>query len=139
MDSATRLKKLLEEHGKSNTRQRLLVFEALQDMNEPITTVQLVARLKGLDKVSVYRTVKLFGEIGITHRLWTGFQSKIELSEAFSPHHHHFTCIKCGQSISLKSETLETSLHELEKQHGFQLTHHSVELSGYCNNCSKKP
>lgn len=135
MDHTTRLKKILEQHGRSVTRQRLRAFTALQEADEPITTVQLATRLSGLDKVSVYRTVELFQEIGIVHRVWTGFKSKIELAEAFSTHHHHFSCTKCGATIAVESQPLEKSLHDLESKHGFELTQHSVELSGFCAKC----
>lgn len=136
MDTDSRLEKILKENGRSVTRQRLMVFNVLREIDQPITTVELAKKLPGLDKVSVYRTVELFENIGLIHRIWHGFKSKVELSEAFSPHHHHFTCVKCGKIIGLKSDKLERDLAEFESEHGFKLTHHSVELSGYCTDCS---
>ena len=135
MDNKIRLGKLLGEQGYSVTSQRTRVFEALRKAEEPITIIELADRLKNVDKVSVYRTIDLFEKVGVTHRVWTGFKSKIELSEAFSAHHHHFTCIKCGKTIGLKSEKLENHLKDFEQEHDFELVQHSVELSGYCVDC----
>ncbi len=131
----TRLQKLLSEKGYSVTRQRLLVFNKLRGAEEPVTVTHLATSLHDIDKASVYRTVELFEKIGIIHRVWSGFKSKIELSDEFSAHHHHFTCLDCGKTIGLESEVLENNLREFETEHGFKLTQHSVELSGYCRAC----
>lgn len=131
----TRLQKLLSEKGFSVTRQRLSVFNKLRDAKEPVTVTHLTTLLGDIDKASVYRTVELFEKNGIIHRVWSGFKSKIELSDEFSAHHHHFTCLKCGKTIGLESETLENNLKEFETEYGFKLTQHSVELSGYCQTC----
>lgn len=138
MDPTAQIEKILKDHGRSVTRQRLMVFSVLQESKQPMSTVELTNKLPSLDKVSVYRTVDLYEKIGLVHRVWHGFKSKIELSEAFSPHHHHFTCTVCGNIIALKSETLETELHKFEAEHGFELKYHSVELSGHCQECRTK-
>lgn len=129
---------ILHEHGHSITKPRLKVFEELLATQAPISVADLAKRLNSVDKVSIYRTIELFENTGVVHRIWTGFKSKVELSDAFSPHHHHFTCRSCSKTISIKSEALETTLHEFETTHSFRLTHHSVELSGYCLECKDR-
>lgn len=136
MDNKLKLEKLLRNRGKSITKPREAVFGALQASKEPLSVTDLVSSLENVDKASVYRTVELFESVGIINRVWTGFKSKIELSEEFSVHHHHFTCRKCGRMSSFESEELEKSLEELENKNDFKLTHHSVELSGYCSVCN---
>lgn len=135
MDSKIKLEKLLKTKGYSITKPRVRVFGFLLQTHEPIAVSELAKILQDIDKVSVYRTIDLFEKAGITHRVWAGFKSKIELSEQFSSHHHHFTCVNCGKIISLESEQLESSLKILENQNKFELTHHSVELNGYCRHC----
>ncbi len=137
MARENKLEKILKDHRYSLTRQRLAIFNVLSEIEEPISVVNLVDKLPEVDKVSVYRTVDLFEKVGIIHRVWTGFKSKIELSEDFSSHHHHFTCINCGKTINLSSDRLESDLHQLEKSNNFKLVHHSVELSGFCNGCKE--
>lgn len=135
MDIKARLGSLLRDNGYSLTHQRIQVFEALTKYEEPVTVVQLARNLSNVDKVSVYRTVDVFEKIGVIHRVWTGFKSKIELSDIFSSHHHHFICIKCGKTIGLESEKLEQDLKDFEQKYGFELIQHSVELSGHCQSC----
>jgi Fe2+ or Zn2+ uptake regulation protein len=135
MDSRLKLEKLLKERGHSITRPRLAVFEILQKTTRPLSVAELARKLDKIDRASVYRTVELFEAAGIMHRVWTGFKSRIELSEEFSDHHHHFTCISCRRIISFESQEIEDYLEELEAANEFKLTHHSVELSGYCKNC----
>lgn len=137
MKAKAQLQELLKKHGYSLTRPRLGIFEALQETKEPMTVVDLASRLLGIDKVSVYRTIDIFEKTGVVHRVWTGFKSKIELAEVFSPHHHHFTCLKCGRTIPLESKELERDLKSIETANGFILLQHSVELSGYCSDCAK--
>lgn len=138
MDSKIKLEKLLKAKGYSVTKPRLRVFNFLQAANEPMAAVELAKSLTDIDRVSVYRTIELFEKTRMAHRVWTGFKSKVELSEAFSSHHHHFTCMQCGKIVSLESEELETSLKSLENTNKFELTHHSVELSGYCQACKSR-
>ena len=138
MDKLERLKKLLSEQGYSVTKPRLDTFRALLAADGPIAVTELSSRLVKTDKVSVYRTVELFEKIGIVQRVWSGFRSRIELSEAFSPHHHHFTCIHCSKTVGIRSDELEKNLEGLESENGFTLTHHSIELKGYCRDCRAK-
>jgi len=137
MNNTTQLHESLKAHGHSVTQPRIQVFETLQQTDEPLTVVELSERLTDIDKVSVYRTVDTFERLGIIHRVWNGFKSKVELSEPFSSHHHHFTCMKCGRTLSLKSEELEQTMRDFETTHGFILVKHSVELSGYCSDCKE--
>lgn len=133
-----KLVSLLKKQGYSVTKPRLATFDAILEAGVPLTIPQIVAKLPDIDMVSVYRSIQLFEKAGIVIRVWSGFKSKIELSDAFSPHHHHFICNKCGSSQAINSDSLEKSLHSLEDVYGFDLRQHSVELSGYCNKCRIK-
>lgn len=135
MDDQDKLKKILKKQGKSLTAPRKAVFETLQKSEEPVKTAELARLLKHVDRASVYRTIELFETLGIVNRVWSGFKSKIELSDKFSPHHHHFTCQNCGCVIELESEALENNLNELEKRYKFDFTYHSIELNGRCVDC----
>ncbi len=135
MEHVKRFKNLLIANNHSVTKPRVKIFEALLAIDHPITTTQLATQLHEVDKVSIYRTIDLFEKVGIVQRVWSGFKSSIELSEAFSPHHHHFTCIICAETTSVNSSKLENNLHELEVNEGFKLTQHSIELRGHCQKC----
>lgn len=132
-----RLKAVLLRHNYKSTFVRQSVYARLMEITVPITNISLVNSINTIDKVSVYRTIKLFEEIGIVHRVWTGFRSKIELSDNFSPHHHHFSCQTCGTIISFKHQSIETAVHEVESKLGVVINSHVVELNGMCEKCIK--
>lgn len=135
MSSEEKLKSLLKKQGYSVTSPRIATFKILAQAHEALTIAQVVAKLPAVDMTSVYRTMQLFEKAGIVQKVLSGFKSKFELSEAFSPHHHHFICEKCGVAQAINSQSLEDSLHALEAQYGFELRQHSVELSGFCKLC----
>jgi Fur family zinc uptake transcriptional regulator len=138
MEPLYKLKSLLRNKGYSVTKPRLVVFKVLIEASTALSVSQIINKSSGIDMVSVYRTLDLFEKIGVTHRVWTGFKSKIELSETFSDHHHHFTCLNCNKTISIESNSLENLFDNFERQYDFSITQHSVELSGQCSACQLK-
>ena len=133
------LKKTLASSNYSLTKPRLVVFKLL-DKTEPQSMSALVKASNGLlDRASLYRTVKLFEELGIIKRINIGFKYKLELSDSFNHHHHHLTCVKCGRIINTSNDAeLEKLIVQLAKQHDFQLTSHQLEMEGLCKSCSLK-
>lgn len=129
------LRQHLKQHGQSLTKPRLAVFMALRG-HEPQTMQQLVARCPGVDRASVYRTIALFEQLGIVQRLQIGWKYKLELTDTFSHHHHHLTCLKCGRIISFdESDDLENELRRIAATNNFVVQSHQLEIQGLCPNC----
>jgi Fur family transcriptional regulator, ferric uptake regulator len=125
----------LKEHRVSLTKPRKQVYEVLSH-NEPLTMQELIALLPDLDKTTVYRTVELFEKLGIVQRLQIGFKYKVELSNQYQEHHHHVTCMRCGQTTALpEDELLEDRLAELARAQGYDPKDHQIEVRGLCSNC----
>lgn len=133
------LESTLKQHGRSVTSARKAIFEAL-DSPQPQSISQLIERLNDtVDRASIYRTILLFEQLNIVHRLPIGWKYKLELSDEFQDHHHHITCIKCSQILSLAAnEQLESIIAEAAKDVDFKLVSHQIELRGTCSNCTKK-
>lgn len=135
--SEPRLAKALTSNGLSITTQRQAVFDALS-ASEPVTMHELITKLAGrVDRVSIYRTVALFEKLGILQRLVSGFKYKLELSDNFSAHHHHITCIDCGKVVDVSADLLEGFIRSLANDNNFILSSHQVEIQGKCANCAK--
>lgn len=126
----------LRSQGLSLTKPRKQVFQVLAD-NDPVTMAELAAALNGaIDRASVYRTVKLFEALGIVQRLSLGWKYKIELSNSFQVHHHHFICIKCGRLVELEEDpVIEQRLYESARRLGLTPTDHQLEIKGLCDTC----
>lgn len=130
------LRALLKKNGASLTKPRRVVFDLLLNQ-EPQSMQVLVGRAEGrLDRATVYRTIELFERLGIVHRLNIGWKYKIELSDIFQTHHHHFYCTNCGNSYDLPSNTmLETMIDSVVSKEGFAPRGHQLEVYGLCPNC----
>lgn len=130
-----KVKTTLKEARASATQSRLAVFNALAE-NGPMSVGSLATTMRrDVDRATVYRTVELFEKLGIVNRIWHGFKHQVELSEIFTPHHHHALCQQCGKTIDIASPELENALTTLAKKHQFLSLSHSVELTGYCPDC----
>lgn len=131
-------KETLKNHHLFKTVERIRLFQELKDMEAPCSIAQLVAKTKGaLDTTTVYRNLEIFEEIGIIQRIYSGWKYKVELSDAFSPHHHHMICIKCDRILSFEEhDGLKKELKQLASQYYFSITTHSLELKGLCKDCS---
>ncbi|MGH7240737.1 MAG: Fur family transcriptional regulator, partial [Candidatus Saccharimonadales bacterium] len=102
-----------------------------------VTMYELYDSLKGqLDRASLYRIVTAYEKLGIVSRINIGWKYKLELSDKFSDHHHHLSCIACGKIIPINETELEEFLESLAQSHKFKPTEHQVEVQGYCEACS---
>lgn len=135
-EALAQLRDILKEKGQSLTTARKAVFLSLLDQ-PPQTITQLVARARETaDRASIYRTVQLFEDLGIIQRLQIGWKYKLELSDVFSGHHHHMTCLRCHIVIEVEEDpSVELLLQDMAIKKGFSMTAHQLELRGYCTNC----
>jgi Fur family transcriptional regulator, ferric uptake regulator len=126
----------LKHHHLSVTKQRLAVFGLLEG-REPLSMSDLYELAKDyLDRASLYRTVAVFEELGIVRRVSIGWKYKLELSDRFTEHHHHLTCLKCHKVVSISEEELEAFVGTLSTKYAFKPVEHQIEVQGYCEDCS---
>ena len=139
LDATRQLQTALKERGYSLTRARLAVFTALQG-EEPQTIRELTIKVGSTaDRSSLYRAISLFEKLDIVQRLQIGWKYKLELSAAFSYHHHHLSCIDCGLTIAIKEDSgLEKRINAVATAKNFHSTDHLLEIRGRCPKCHKK-
>jgi len=132
------LRALLKKDGASLTKPRRVIFDLL--LNQEPQSMQVLAQRAAakVDRATVYRTIELFERLGIVHRLNIGWKYKIELSDIFQGHHHHFYCTNCSKTYSLPANSmLETIIDSTAAKEGFAARGHQLEIYGLCQNCSK--
>ena len=136
MNETTRkLATVLKDSGYSLTAPRRAVFDYLLG-REPVTVAMLTKALAAsTDRASVYRTMRVFQQLGIVQRHNVGLKYKIELTDMFADHHHHFTCMKCGAVIPMSERALERFVGKLSDHYGFEAIEHQFEVQGYCKVC----
>lgn len=133
---APKLRYELKQAGYSLTKPRLTVFSALQG-TKPKTMRELVDSLDDvIDRASVYRSVTLFEKLGIVNRIQHGWKYRLELSDAYTPHHHHLTCQSCQRVISFDEPLGFASMVDaIATNNGFIPGHHNLEIYGTCPQC----
>lgn len=133
-----KFKDILGKSGNFATKQRVELFKYLQSHPE-VTIKQLVADLRSQDQATIYRSIKLFEELGIISRLQLGWNSKLELSSQFHDHHHHMTCTSCGKVIAWEEDpTIELRIQTVSMKLGFLPQDHQLEIRGLCQTCQSK-
>lgn len=132
------LKAILKSKGYSLTQPRKVVFDLMLN-EEPQSIQSLVQKSKDkVDRATVYRVIELFESLGIVQRLNIGFKYKLELSDVFHGHHHHFYCTNCGKTYDLPaSQMLETMINSVTSSEGFAPRGHQLEVYGLCSGCAK--
>jgi Fur family ferric uptake transcriptional regulator len=138
MNSAgERFRQLLKSNDRSVTTARMAVFEALLGQ-EPLNMHELVTRVPAIDRASVYRAIELFERLGVVQRLHTGWKYKLELSDKFTEHHHHVTCVRCDTTTAINEDELEQLLTRLTASYDFTPIAHQLEIQGLCSRCRRQ-
>ncbi len=137
-DSIPSFDNYLKQRNIPLTTARKQVFNSLRTIG-PANMNQLVNSVENqIDRATIYRTIKLFEKIGIVNRIAIGFKYKLELSEQFSPHHHHLYCLNCHKIIDIKLlGDLEEDIKSIANSYEFEIRDHQLEINGYCRDCQK--
>ena len=119
----------IKKTGYKLTKPRKLILDLLKDIHEPMSTQEIHKRLAdGVDLVSVYRTLRLFEELGFLHRE----ESDGNIRYYISPRpHHHIVCKECRYVKCMPCR------HDFSKIKGFNSVKHQLTLTGVCSKCSK--
>ncbi|MFA5423986.1 MAG: Fur family transcriptional regulator [Phycisphaerae bacterium] len=132
------LEQLLSRCGLRKTRQRLGVLKVLADAAGPLTAEEIgrVLRRAKPDKVTIYRTLESFVEVGLVHRAYLQDRtSHYELSHNCSQRqcHPHFTCTSCGATRCM----IDTKVEMVRGiGRGFVIHRQQVRLEGLCPDCA---
>ena len=119
--------------GVKLTDQRKIIAKVMSESNDHPDVDELYKRVSKIDsKISiatVYRTVKLFEELGIlTKHEFRGGKARYE--EINEGHHDHLIDIKSGEIIEFVDDEIEKLQKKVAEKHGYTLVDHKLELYG---------
>jgi Fur family ferric uptake transcriptional regulator len=113
------------------TGQRRVIARVLSESNDHPDVEMLYGRASAIDPnisiATVYRTVKLFEEAGITQRHDFG-DGRARYEEASTEHHDHLIDLKTGQVIEFSNLEIERLQKEIALKLGYKLVDHRLEL-----------
>lgn len=122
----------LKKSGYKLTAPRKMLLKVFKKINKPMTLNEIHSECSSIDFASVYRSVKLFNEIGLVEEV-NFADKKIRYELSNNSHHHHLLCTKCGEIKELPV----CILSEIEKLTNYTITKHTFEFIGICPNCKK--
>ncbi|MAS07685.1 MAG: transcriptional repressor [Ahrensia sp.] len=113
------------------TGQRRVIAGVLQDAADHPDVEELYRRASAVDPhisiSTVYRTVKLFEDLGIIekHEFRDGRARYEPLPEE---HHDHLIDVKSGQVIEFRNARIEALQEEIARELGYRIVEHRLEL-----------
>ena len=132
-------RKILTEHKVSITNPRILVLEALLEVNNPLTIDELQSKLKGnVAKSTLYRVLNDLKKINILNEFTSPDNSTVvELILEDHSHHHHLFCSDCGEVIDIElsdefEKMLSKEIESIQRKFNFEINDHRVEMFGLC-------
>ncbi|HTL40891.1 MAG TPA: transcriptional repressor [Pseudolysinimonas sp.] len=124
---------------KRNTWQREAVREALGEIDGFVSAQALHASLKDAGSevglATVYRALADLATEGDADSLQREGES---LYRACTPgsHHHHLICRRCGATVEIAADAVETWARDVAAEHGYTQPQHVVDVFGLCPDCS---
>jgi Fur family ferric uptake transcriptional regulator len=124
------------------TPERKRILEAACSMDHHFEADDLYLKLRDssgrrISRATVYRTLPLLEESGLIRRV-IFVDKHTHYENAYDHlHHEHLICLKCGKIIEFYKRALEDSLANIAREHKFTSVAHKLEMTGYCDTCSK--
>ena len=128
---------VLEDRGYRSTVPRRAIVRAVEEMHEGFTAEDIVRKLPGVGRATVFRTLKLFLETGIICRLnLLDGAPRYMLSRV--EHHHHTVCVRCGKVGEFRAATVERLMRIIGDDLSGEIIGHRIELYVVCEQCVSK-
>ncbi len=123
------------------TRQRKILLDLIDKTGLHLDAERLFQLAKEkdpkLNRVTVYRTLKLLKEGGLVDELdlmhQAGEQHYYETRR--KQEHAHVICLGCGKVEEFFGEPLQRLRKQIESHFGFQIVLARTEVGGYCPHC----
>jgi Fur family transcriptional regulator, ferric uptake regulator len=139
--AAAGIKDSLKEKGVRLTRQRKILLDLIDQSGQHLDAERLftLAREKDpkLNRVTVYRTLKLLKEGGLVDELdlmhHDGDQHYYETR--LKQEHAHVICLRCGKIEEFFGDLLQKMREQIETHFGFEIVLSRTEVGGYCSHC----
>ena len=125
----------LEEAGYRAGGARRRVVELLGRERCTLTALQIDARLDGVGRATVYRTLEQLAELRLVQRLDIGGEAAAFERVDPDGHHHHMVCERCGRVAPFSDPKLERAIEAVSREAEFAISGHEVVLRGICPRC----
>ena len=95
-------------------------------------------RYPSIGLVSVYRTLEKLEELHLIQRVHQPEKCQAYIA-AFDGHQHLLVCQECGLVEFFVGDNLEALIARVERESGYKVNEHWLQLFGLCEHCKAKP
>src|ERR1700722_8819661 len=131
----------LSEQGVRLTRQRKILLDLIDKTGLHLDAERLYQMAKEkdpkLNRVTVYRTLKLLKEGGLVDELDLMHQAGEQhyYETRLKQEHAHVICLRCGRIEEFFGDLLQTMRDQIQSHFGFEIVLARTEVGGYCSHC----
>ena len=131
----------LRAAGQRVTKGRESLIAVLAATDHPLTLPEILAARPSLAQSSAYRNLTALEQADVVRRVNGADEfARYELAEDLTEHHHHLICSACGRvedtAMPGAIETaIEDAIARVEREHGFAVQSHRLDLLGTCRAC----
>jgi len=123
---------ILRAHALRQTKCRVEVLQYFLRASQAQTHADLEASLPAYDRVTLYRTLNTFEQLGILHRVMDETAVlKYALSQRKAPH-AHFRCERCQTTTCM-----DVAVPAIALKPGYEVHQQALLLTGICPHCSQ--
>lgn len=139
MDAQT-ITAALDEAGYRLTSPRRALADLVAGWDGHFTADELLLesrrRRLGLGRATIFRSLDVLADLGLVERL--DLPSGDHAYVACEPvHHHHVVCSSCGRATEVGDLGLGAVAAAIERETGFLIDTHRLELFGRCPACRR--
>ena len=131
----------LRSAGLKVTQARRTLLRVLESSPHPLTVDEIVERLPvpRPGRPTIYRNLERFIQEAWVESFVDRNQVQRFLRCGSTTHHHHIHCERCRRTAELDGCALQETLGAFERQTGFLVTRHQLQVYGLCPECQKSP
>jgi Fur family ferric uptake transcriptional regulator len=133
----------LRGRGQRVTEERLALFEEVFSQHGHIDAEEILAGMQAhgskISRATVYRNLDLLVECGLARKQQLASRRFLYEHVHGGQYHDHLVCAVCGRVVEFVSAGIAALQTEICRAHGFSPAHHTLQISGLCNDCAARP
>jgi len=135
------LQAALASRGLRLTHQRRTILSIVETAKQHLDAAQILRHARkvdpGIDRVTVYRTLKLLKRHGLVDELdLMHMQGEKHFYERRPQRDHiHMACLRCGKIAKFESDLFERLKGQIQRECQFHILVSRLEIGGYCAAC----